>query len=214
MTNEVEELVERVDELRRSRNRVLIGIVGEPGSGKSTVSAAILEVLGVDGVVVPMDGFHLAGRELERLDRSGRKGAIDTFDGWGYVQLIKRLRVADEDVVYAPDYVRGLEESIAGSIAIPGSVPVVISEGNYLLDAGPPWNELRALFDEVWYVEAPQQLRIERLVQRHVRFGMAEAAARTWASDVDEVNAKRVRAACGRADVVIDVATLDVGGTD
>lgn len=209
----MDDLIERVDVLRRRSDRVLIGIVGEPGSGKSTVSAAILDVLGGDGTVVPMDGFHLSKRELTRLGRVDRKGAIDTFDGFGYLQLITRLRAADEPVVYAPDYVRGVEEAVAGSIAVPASVPVVLTEGNYLLDVAPPWDGLRQLFDETWYVQASQQVRVERLIRRHVRFGMTEARARAWASNVDEVNARRVRSVRDRADLIIDMAALDVAGS-
>lgn len=213
MITRMDELAERIGVLRLRADRVLIGIVGEPGAGKSTVSAAVLDILGGDGVVVPMDGFHLSRRELTRLGRADRRGAYDTFDGFGYLQLIKRLRAADEPVVYAPDYVRGVEEAIAGSIAVNASIPVFVTEGNYLLDVASPWDGLRQLFDETWYVQASQQVRVERLIRRHVRFGMAEARARAWASDVDEINARRVRSVRDRADLIIDMAALDVTGS-
>lgn len=202
------ELVDRIERLRQTRERVLIGIVGEPGAGKSTVSAAVSDVLGADAMVVPMDGFHLSNEQLAQLGRAGRKGAIDTFDAFGYLQLIRRLRDRDEPVVYAPDYVRGVEEAIAGSIAVPAAVPVVITEGNYLLDDDKPWSGLRTLLDEVWYIEAPHDLRLERLVQRHIRFGMSESAAWRWVEGPDESNAQRARARRQHADLVIDVTAF------
>lgn len=205
MITQSAQLVERIERLRNTRDRVLIGIVGEPGSGKSTVSAAVSVEFGEDAVVVPMDGFHLSNDVLAHIGRADRKGAIDTFDAFGYVQLIKRLRSRDEPVVYAPDYVRGVEEAIAGAIAVPSGVSVVITEGNYLLDEADPWPALGQLLDEIWYVHAPQQLRMERLTARHIRFGMTESAAWRWAEGPDESNAIRIRAARERATAIIDV---------
>ena len=51
-----------------------MGIAGPPGAGKSTLAARLTEVF-ADGVVVPMDGFHLANVELARLGHADRKGA-------------------------------------------------------------------------------------------------------------------------------------------
>lgn len=205
MITATDQLIERVDALREQNDRVLVGIVGAPGSGKSTVSAAVADRLSGDAVVVPMDGFHLANSELARLGLSDRKGAIDTFDAFGYLHLIKRLREAAEPVVYAPDYVRGVEESIAGSIAVPAAIPVVITEGNYLLDSDAPWRQVRSLLDEIWFVEAPREIRMERLVQRHMSFGMDEAAAHAWTAGPDETNAVRIEALRDQADLIIDV---------
>jgi pantothenate kinase len=202
---DIDDLVHRIGRRRRGGDRVLIGIVGEPGSGKSTVSAALADRLDVAAVVVPMDGFHLANRELARLGRAGRKGAIDTFDADGYVHLLRRLRNRREAVVYAPDYVRGMEEAVAGSIPVPAELSVVITEGNYLLDADQPWSQVRSILDEVWFVEAPPEVRIERIISRHIRFGMDADSAIAWAAGPDQVNADRIRAMRADADLIIDV---------
>ncbi|HEX7107138.1 MAG TPA: nucleoside/nucleotide kinase family protein [Acidothermaceae bacterium] len=182
--------------------RALLGITGPPGAGKSTLAAELVAALGPAAVLVPMDGFHLAQSELKRLGRHDRKGAVDTFDAAGFVALVRRLRAGDEDV-YAPTFRRDLEEPVAGAINVAANVPLVVLEGNYLLVADPPWQSLRELFDEVWYVELDREARIERLVARHVAFGRDPVVARAWALGSDERNAELIAATRDRADVVV-----------
>jgi pantothenate kinase len=133
----------------------LLGITGAPGAGKSTLAAELAGALGPElAVVVGMDAFHLADAELVRLGRRDRKGAPDTFDAHGYLALLRRLRAASEPVTYAPLFRREIEDSIAAAVPVPAGVALVITEGNYLLLDGEPWCRLRALLDEVWYVDA------------------------------------------------------------
>jgi pantothenate kinase len=197
--------------------RVLIGIAGCPGAGKSTAAAWLARALDAEGrraVQVPMDGFHLANAELVRLGRRERKGAIDTFDGHGYRALLERLAAEREAVVYAPEFDRRVGEPVAGSIAVPPEAEVVVTEGNYLLDEDGPWPGVRAALTEVWYCETPEPLRLARLVARHERFGKSPEHARSWVADVDERNAERIRAARHRADLVIDFEALGIGRAD
>ncbi|MFF9628200.1 nucleoside/nucleotide kinase family protein [Streptomyces fradiae] len=186
--------------------RRLLGLAGPPGAGKSTLAARLVE--GLDGlaVLVPMDGFHLAGAELDRLGRAERKGAPDTFDAAGYRALLARLRAAEPGVtVYAPAFDRALEEPVAGSVPVPPDVPLVVTEGNYLLHDDPAWAPVRPLLDEVWYVEADDALRVRRLVDRHVRYGRDRAAAERWVRESDEANARLVAPGRARADLVVRV---------
>lgn len=181
-----------------SGERRILGIVGPPGAGKSSLAAAVAGALEGGAVVVPMDGFHLAQAELERLGRADRKGAPDTFDVAGYVALLRRLR-SSEPRVYAPRFRREIEEPIAGAIAVPSDVPLVITEGNYLL----AWPEVAELLDESWYVELPEATRLRRLVARHAASGKAPAAARAWAHGSDQRNAELVAATRGRANLLV-----------
>lgn len=206
----VDDLVRCVRRLQVGRDRVLVGIVGEPGSGKSTVAEAVATRLGGDVAVVPMDGFHLANRELARLGRLERKGAPDTFDVAGYLSLLGRLRSRADEVVYAPDYLREFEEAVAGSIAVTAEVPVVLTEGNYLLSRAGGWSQVAPLLDEVWYLDTEPARRVERLVARHVAFGKDAASARRWAEGSDEDNAAVVRGSRDYADRVIDGERLDL----
>ncbi|WP_281535563.1 nucleoside/nucleotide kinase family protein [Cryobacterium breve] len=146
--------------------RIMLGLCGAPGSGKSTLAAALVERLGAEtAVIVPMDGFHLATDLIRGTPLAEHRGAIDTFDPGSYLSLLRRLRARDEDVVYAPSFRRGLEEPIAASIAIPRSVPVVITEGNYLLTDAPVWLE-------------PARRTRHRLVRGHARRRAAAATDR------------------------------------
>ncbi len=205
----LDQLVERVRVLRArvgAGRPVLVGVVGEPGAGKSTLTASLVTALrdeGTRAVLVPMDGFHLANVALAALGRADRKGAIDTFDGAGYAALLARLRAGGPDTVWAPTYDRSIEESVAGAIEVPAGTDVVVTEGNYLLVDDGPWVAVRGLLDEVWAVQVDAALRTRRLVARHIEFGKPPDVAAAWVASVDEPNAAFVRATFGRADLVV-----------
>jgi pantothenate kinase len=187
-----------------SGRRILLGITGSPGSGKSTFAAALHALFEAGtAVVVPMDGFHLGNAIIDGTPLRQRKGAMDTFDVGGYLSLLQRLVRRDEAVVYAPEFRRTLDEPVAASIAVPASVPLVITEGNYLLAETPQWKEVRAQLDEVWFIDTPPVLRLGRLVDRHVEFGMERAAAEAWATGPDESNARIIEATRQGADRII-----------
>jgi pantothenate kinase len=195
-------LVERARALADAGGRRVLGIAGPPGCGKSTVAQAVVAELGELARLVPMDGFHLAQAELVRLGRRDRMGAPDTFDAAGYVALLKRLRDAVEPVVYAPDFRREIEEPIAGAIAVPRGVPLVVTEGNYLLLDDPAWAPVRPLLDEAWYLQMDDELRVRRLIERHIRYGKTPEHARAWVERSDQRNAALVAAGAGAADVL------------
>src|SRR5699024_3979018 len=139
---------------------------------------------------------------LERLGRAERKGAPDTFDAAGYVALLQRLRTTrpTDPPVWAPMCERDLEQPLAGAIEVPADVPLVITEGNYLLCGEGPWAQGRILLDACWFVEVPEALRHERLISRHERFGKPPRAARDGARAPDESHARLVAATRDRAD--------------
>ena len=199
------DLVERATALARGPGRSLLGVVGPPGAGKSTLAEAVVEALGDRAVLVPMDGFHLADAELARLGRSDRKGAPDTFDAAGYVHLLRRLVERTDEVVYAPVFRRELELAEAGALPVRRSVPLVVTEGNYLLLDG-PFAPVRGLLTECWYADVEREQRLAQLVARHERHGRSRAAALEWVERTDEPNARLVEATRERADVVVRMA--------
>ena len=191
-------LVARARELAGRGRRAILGVAGPPGGGKSTLAALVAERLGDDAVLVPMDGFHLAQPELVRQGIRDVMGAPHTFDSAGYVALLARLRT-DDGVVYAPEFRRSIEEPIAGAIAVAPEVPLVVTEGNYLL----LWEGVRPLLDEAWYVEMDEPTRVRWLIDRHVAFGKTPEEAEAWVMRSDQRNAEIVAATRDRADLVV-----------
>ncbi len=232
MNPTVGQLCRRVDDLvqQRQGSRIIIGLVGAPGCGKTTMAEALVSALlqwsspwtqngfgsndvnavpdparrwvGSRVAHVPMDGFHLADVELNRLGRADRKGAPDTFDAAGYAALLQRLKFTDQDV-WAPAFDRDIEQPIAGSIPILTHTTVIITEGNYLLLDDPTWATARSFIDAVWFCELDDDVRRERLIARHIRFGKPPEAARAWANGPDQRNADLINATRSRADLII-----------
>ena len=198
------DLVARAEALASGPRR-LLGITGAPGAGKSTVAAEVVDLVGPRAVVVPMDGFHLAQTELERIGRADRKGAPDTFDADGFVALLARLRTPGR-TVYAPEYRRDLRNAVAGAIAVPSEVTLVVVEGNYLLLDDHGFGPVAGLLDESWFLALDDDVRLDRLVARHEAFGKSPQAARAWSRGPDESNARLVAATAVRADVVVTPA--------
>jgi pantothenate kinase len=202
----VDPLSDRARSLVPPSGRAILGIVGPPGSGKSTIAERIVAALGSPlALAVPMDVFHLSNRVLAELGIRHRKGAIDTFDGGGYVALLRRLRDPSADPVFAPGFERALEEPIAARIRVTRATKLIVTEGNYLLDDLAPWPEVRPLLDTVWYLDLDDEVRRARLRARHESFGKSPDAAARWVMEVDEANARRIAAARSRSDLIIPV---------
>jgi pantothenate kinase len=202
----VAQLVERARGLAERGARRLLGITGAPGAGKSTIARAVVDALGPElCALVPMDGFHLANVTLVAWDRRDRKGAWDTFDADGYVHLLRRLREQTEEYVHAPDFYREIEESIGSALPVHRDVPLVVTEGNYLLAQEGGWSKVAGILDETWYLDVDPALRRDRLVRRHEAHGKTHAEAEAWTDGSDEANAALIAATRARADLVVTV---------
>ena len=206
-----DELAARARALADAGPRQLLGIAGAPGAGKSTLAEQIVAAVGPLARLVPMDGFHLAQSALLRLGREGRKGAPDTFDVNGFVSTLRRLRRVEPTSVWAPAFRRDLEEPIAGSIEVPPEVRLVVTEGNYLLLREDPWEEVRTLVHQVWFLDLDAELRVRRLTARHEAYGKSPEAARAWALGSDEANTTLVARTAVHADLVVRLADRPPG---
>lgn len=192
--------------------RAVLGIAGPPGAGKSTLvrelMAAFAEIRPGSGAAwfahVPMDGFHLADAQLERLGIRDRKGAPETFDAAGYAACLQRIASSTGTDVYVPGFERGLEQPIAAALLVPGSARLIITEGNYLLLDSADWPHARAVMDEVWYCRVDESVRRERLIARHVEFGKPAEDATEWVDRSDEINARLVAGTATTADLIVE----------
>jgi pantothenate kinase len=213
-----DQLAERARGLVADGRRAVLGITGAPGAGKTTLAQELVRALAPRppaGLVagswvahVPMDGFHLADIELDRLGLRAVKGHPDTFDALGYAALLRRLREDTDEMIYAPGFERVIEQPIAGSIPVPRAARLILSEGNYLLLDEPRWAGVRPLCNEIWYADLDPSERLRRLVARHIRFGKDEAAAVAWATGTDERNAAVIATTKDGADLIVAADTI------
>lgn len=192
----------RLEALLARERRVILGITGPPGAGKTAMASQIVSTID-DAVHVPMDGFHLADDQLRRLGLLNRKGAIDTFDAHGYLALLQRLRRQDTEIVYAPAFDRDIEQPVAGSIGVTPTARLIVTEGNYLLDDDRPWSDVRSTLDEVWFVDLAAEERRRRLIARHIEYGRSREQAQAWVRAVDDPNAERIERVRHKADLVV-----------
>lgn len=175
--------------------RFVVGLAGPPGCGKSTLAARLSDEL--TAPVAPMDGFHLTNAELDARGLRSVKGAPHTFDVDAFAAMLREVR-ARRDVVL-PDFDRDVDEPRAGRLRVPADAPIVIVEGNYLL----MWPEVAELLDVVAYLDVDADVRVQRLIDRHVEFGKTPAEAREFVRRSDERNTALIEASRHRADVEI-----------
>lgn len=210
--------VARLVEFAGSGRRVVVGIAGQPGAGKSTFADWLVEQAAVPVALVPMDGFHRTNAELERLGLLSRKGAPETFDLPSYLALLRRLRAEDGTSVSAPVFDRSIDEPTPYGITIPPAVRVVVTEGNYLLHARDGWHEVAEQLDETWWLSCADDERGRRLVERHQAFGRSAADAAEFVARSDQANATLIADNHHRANYILHSqpthAGVERGGGD
>ncbi|MCJ1473055.1 hypothetical protein MMC13_001704 [Lambiella insularis] len=186
--------------------RLLIAISGIPGSGKTTLATLVTSRLNAlsptpIAAFLPMDGYHLSRAQLsalpDPLTAHARRGAAFTFDGASFLALVRLLRApitATTPAYYAPSFDHAVKDPVAGDIAIAAAARVVVFEGNYLSLGKEPWREAAGLMDELWFVECGEERARRRLVERHVRTGVAgsRAEAERRVEENDLVNGREI----------------------
>ncbi|GIG29784.1 nucleoside/nucleotide kinase family protein [Cellulomonas marina] len=188
--------------------RPLLGITGTPGAGKTTLATALVALLDERhgagwAAYLPMDGFHLANTTLDRLGLRDRKGALETFDSWGFLALLRRAATETGNPVYVPGFDRRVDEGVTGATVVAPGTRLVVAEGNYLLVDQEPWAGVRDVLAACWYCDTSPDERLARLVDRHTRHGRSPEAAEAWARTVDGSNALVIEASRDRADLVV-----------
>lgn len=188
-----------------SGQRVMIGIAGPPGAGKSTLADALCDRLNRDiegqpALVVPMDGYHFDNDILVARNLMARKGSPQTFDAHGFQNLLTRLRAGEAEVAI-PVFDRDRDLARAGARLVTPAARILLVEGNYLLLKSEPWVRLKSVFDLTVFLPVPMEILEARLIQRWLDHGLAQTAAETRARSNDIPNAALVMAESQNADV-------------
>ncbi|MGP3698280.1 nucleoside/nucleotide kinase family protein [Rhodobacter sp. NSM] len=192
-----EALAQEIGRAADGKRRFIAALAGPPGAGKSTLGAALVHALGRGARLVPMDGFHFDDRVLAARGLSHRKGAPETFDGWGFLNLMERLKAGGE--VAIPIFDREMELSRAAADVVTDEDRILIVEGNYLLLDEDPWRRLRPFFDLTMFLDVPEAELERRLLGRWE----ARADGAVWVASNDLPNVRRVLHGSVQADRII-----------
>ena len=198
------------DDLQRraeTARRFMIGIAGPPGAGKSTLVEALratLRARGERAEILPMDGFHMDNGILAERGLLPRKGAPESFDGRGFVDIVAALKRAEGEVL-VPVFDRSREIAINAARAIPQETRFILAEGNYLLFRDAPWDRLESLFDFTIFVGPPYAVLEERLRRRWLQYALPEDQIHWKLYGNDLPNGKRILENSRPADLTIDL---------
>ena len=182
-----EELLGLIAKQNSLAGRFIVAICGPPGSGKSTISSLLVTRLGKCAKVVPMDGFHLDNRQLKSLDLLHRKGAPETFDVFGFLELVKDIRRTEN--LSFPVFDRDADQTIRDADNLGPKHKIIIIEGNYLLLNKYPWSDLKDHFDLSVCLEVSDVDLEKRLTDRWIAYGLdpSSASARALRNDMRNV---------------------------
>ncbi len=192
--------------------RVLVGLVGVPGAGKSTFATRLEQEVNLACgsramVALGMDGFHLTRAQLaaapDPVAALQRRGAPWTFDPHALARKLQALQ-ADAGTDNAaphcwPGFSHGVGDPVPDAVKVDPAVRVVLVEGLYLLHQGHGWS-VDHLFDEIWFLDLAPELAEQRLVARHMQAsGLDQAQALSRVAMNDRHNAALVLQARNRA---------------
>lgn len=172
----------------------LIGIAGPPATGKSTLAERLitdLNAVGTKACFCPMDGFHLTNAQLEAQGLRDAKGRIETFDADAFVAAVQRLK--DRTAFWWPVYSRQRHDPIPEGTSISGTEIAYVIEGNYVLSQAEPWRAAGDAFDLRIFVDAPDEVLRQRLLNRHQKSGRSQSEALEKIDRTDMPNAQTVR---------------------
>ena len=171
--------------------RFIVAICGPPGSGKSTIAGLLVKRLGQCAKVVPMDGFHLDNRQLKNLGLLHRKGAPETFDAFGFLELVKDIRRTEN--LSFPVFDRDADKTIMDADNLGPEHKIIIVEGNYLLLKKNPWSYLKDEFDLSVCLEVSDIDLEKRLTDRWIAHGLDPISASARALSNDMTNVRYVK---------------------
>lgn len=190
-----------------ANRRYIVAIAGPPASGKSTLAKRLSSLINQQvgqplSEVIPMDGFHYDNDWLDQHQLRHRKGAEQTFDSHGFVDMVEQLHRANKPVSI-PLFDRDKDAVIPDARTIAPQQHILLIEGNYLLLTTKPWSQAHALYDYSAFLNPGIEVLEERLVRRWLKQGYDNKGARQRALSNDIPNAKFVLEHSGAADVIL-----------
>ncbi len=184
-----------------SQNRpITIGIAGGTGSGKTTVSTAIIEAVGRDKIAyIAHDSYYkdLRGLPSEQRRRINfdHPNSLDTDLMTDHIKQLQQWRSID-----MPLYDFRLHERLEETERL-GARPVILVEGILILSLP----QLRDLFDIKLYVDTDADVRLIRRLRRDIteRGRTVESVLNQYLETVRPMHLEFVEPSKRYADVII-----------
>ncbi|SPO44492.1 related to YFH7 - putative kinase [Moesziomyces antarcticus] len=203
MQDQVDRLVSNL--LEQVKRRVLVGISGIPGSGKSLLAVNLVRALnsawqsrlevasGEDvAICVGMDGWHYPRSVLSTFPNAqeafDRRGAEWTFDAKRFADFVVTVKSTASTPLYAPSFDHAKKDPLEDDVAVLPSHRVVVFEGLYCnCDVG-EWKRAAEQFDVRLVFEISKQDAKTRLITRHVATGVAKDTEEAiWRADNNDL---------------------------
>ncbi|TKY87429.1 hypothetical protein EX895_004107 [Sporisorium graminicola] len=197
----VGDLLGKVQGLEPSK-RLLVGVSGIPGSGKSSLATKLVSALNAASqatssttdiaICVGMDGWHYPRATLATFpnpqEAFDRRGAEWTFDAKRFADFVAVVKNDTSHTLTAPSFDHAKKDPLEDDVAVLPTHRVVVFEGLYCnCDIG-EWKRAARDFDTRLVFQVPKDEARRRLVVRHVKTGVArDEDEAIWRADNNDL---------------------------
>lgn len=193
------------------KNRVIIGMAGPTGAGKSVLAVLFKELAKQAALpcafeVVTIDAYHFPNRHLlaeivDGVPLKQNKGRFDTYDVAALAADLKNFsRGAD---IAFPAYSRKLHDPVPNQIKICTPATLLLIEGLWLLSDLGEWKQIRPLLNSCYFIESDQERTRQAVIKRHMTGGRTLESASKHYEEVDGRNSELVLRDRGKADKIV-----------
>lgn len=127
-------------------------------------------------VCLSMDGYHMTRAELSAMPNAAeaheRRGAPWTFNVQALHDVLTHVRHSTGNV-YAASFDHAVKDPVENDIVILPENRLVVVEGLYLSLDQDGWRDINDIFDESWFVEVGRDVAVDRVIERHLKSGIA-----------------------------------------